>query len=106
MKRSIESGKALADELTAVACTETGQSREVVALIVKPIARYLDREYGGQKLYKKSSTREALLADVKRDMDMKIPKRVICRIHNISTSKLYRLLHGDPEPQANGAAKA
>lgn len=96
-RRSLESGKALADELVAVACAATGQPAEVVAAIVKPIAKYLDREYGGQYLYKKTEKRDALLANIKRDLAMRIPKRVICRLHGLSASKLYRLLTDDAE---------
>jgi len=96
-RRSLESGKALTDELIAVACTATGQTSEAVAAIVRPIAKYLDREYGGQYLYKKSEKRDVLLANIKRDLANRIPKRVICRLHNISASKLYRLLTDDAE---------
>lgn len=96
-RRSLESGKALTDELIAVACAATGQTSEAVAAIVRPIAKYLDREYGGQYLYKKSEKRGELLANIKRDLEMKVPKRVICRLHNISASKLYRLLTDDAE---------
>lgn len=91
-RRSIEAGKALTDELIAVVCKETGQTREAVIAIVRPIARYLDREYGGQSVYKKAVKREVLVADIKRDLAMHVPKRVICRVHGISASKLYRLL--------------
>ena len=96
-RRSLESGKALTDELIAVACTATGQPADVVAAIVKPIAKYLDREYGGQCLYKKSEKRDVLLANIKRDIANKIPKRVVCRLHGISAAKLYRLLTDDAE---------
>ena len=98
-RRSIESGKTLTDELVAVVCKETGQPKEAVLSIVRPIARYLDREYGGQNVYKKSSKRESvdILADVQRDLLNKVPKRVICRIHGISTTKLYRMLN-DVDP--------
>ena len=99
-RRSIESGKALTDELVAVVCNETGQSREEVLPIVRPIARYLDREYGGQRIYKKSDKRDVLLANVRRDIAMKVPKRVICKVHGISAGKLYRLLTD------NGAAES
>lgn len=104
-RRSIESGKSLTDELVAVVCNETGQSKEAVLSIVRPIARYLDREYGGQNVYKKTSKREAgdILADVQRDLLNKVPKRVICRIHRISANKLYRLLN-DEAGHADGAA--
>lgn len=107
-RRSIEAGKALTDELIAVVCSETGQTREAVIAIVRPIARYLDREYGGQSVYKKAVKREVLLADIKRDLAMRVPKKVICRVHGISASKLYRLLvDNDIEPPLqSGAAGA
>lgn len=96
MKRSIEAGKALADELTAVACKATGLSVEAVVAIVRPIAKYLDKEYGGQKIYKKSGKLDdALIASIQRDLAMKIPKRVVCRIHGIAPPKLYRILNGE-----------
>ncbi len=101
-RRSIESGKALTDELIAVVCNETGRSREAVIAIVRPIAKYLDREYGGQNIYKKSSKRspDDLVAQVRCDIKNRVPKRVICRIHGISTTKLYRMLN-DGEPPAS-----
>lgn len=96
-RRSIESGKALTDELIAVVCAETGQTREAVIAIVRPIARYLDREYGGQRVYKKAGEKNAdqravLVANIRRDLAMRVPKKVICRVHGISPSRLYRLL--------------
>lgn len=91
-RRSIESGKALTDELVAAVCAETGMDAAVVTPIVQPIARYLDREYGGQVVYKKTRKREILLANIRRDLEMKIPKRVICRAYGLSASTLYRLL--------------
>jgi hypothetical protein len=95
-RSSIESGKALTDELTAVACAATGMTAEAILAIVRPIARYLDKEYGGQKIYKKSGKLdEAMVASIQRDLAMKIPKRVICRIHGITPPKLYRVLSGD-----------
>jgi sirohydrochlorin ferrochelatase len=91
-RRSIESGKRLADELAAVVCAETGQTPAEVAAIVRPIARYLDREYGGQMVYKKAQKREVLIANIQRDLKNRVPKTVICRIHGISTRTLYRLI--------------
>lgn len=96
MRRSIESGKALTDELTAVACAATGLDAEAIVAIVRPIALYLDKEYGGQKIYKKSGKLDAdMVASIKRDVANKIPKRVICRIHGISPTKLYGVLYGN-----------
>ena len=91
-RRSIESGKRLADELVAVVCAETGQEPEAVTAIVRPIARYLDREYGGQVVYKKAQKREALVAQIQRDLKNRVPKKVVCRIHGISPRTLYRML--------------
>jgi hypothetical protein len=112
-RRSIESGKALTDELVAVVCSETGQTREAVLAIVRPIARYLDREYGGQNIYKKKAEnnaegRAALLANIKRDLAMRVPKKVICRVHAISASRLYRMIVDENmEPtKPNGSAAA
>jgi len=95
-RSSIESGKALTDELTAVACAATGLAADAIVAIVRPIARYLDKEYGGQKIYKKSGKLdEAMMVSIRRDLAMKIPKRVICKIHGLSPAKLYRALAGD-----------
>lgn len=104
-RRSIESGKALTDELVAVVCNATGQTPEAVVAIVRPIADYLDREYGGQQIYKKTEKRDVMLANIKRDIANRIPKRVICRLHNISASKLYRLLTEDAEEHLAVVAK-
>jgi len=105
-RRSIESGKTLTEELVTVVCSETGNTREAVLAIVRPIAKYLDREYGGQNVYKKSSKRENgdLLANVQRDLKNNVPKRVICRVHGMSASKLYRLLNDAPESGGGVAA--
>ena len=110
-RRSIESGKALTDELVAVVCSETGQTKEAVLSIVRPIARYLDREYGGQRIYKKTAAkdadkRETLIANIKRDLSMRVPKKVICRVHGISPSRLYRLLVDDDSGAASPNASA
>lgn len=91
-RRSIESGKRLADELVAVVCAETGKQPEDVASVVRPIARYLDREYGGQTVYKKAIKRETLIAHIHRDLKNRVPKKVICRVHGISPKTLYRML--------------
>jgi phenylpyruvate tautomerase PptA (4-oxalocrotonate tautomerase family) len=91
-RRSIESGKILADELLAVVCAETGKQPEDVAVIVRPIARYLDREYGGQTVYKKALKRELTVALIRHDLKNRVPKKVICRLHGISPRTLYRIL--------------
>lgn len=90
--RAIVAGKALIDELTSVACSATGCDPAEILRIVRPIARYLDREYGGQVLYKHTEKREINMDDIRRDLAMKIPKRVICKLHSISPYKLYLLL--------------
>lgn len=107
-RRSIASGNALTDELVAVVCNETGQTKEAVLAIVRPIAKYLDREYGGQNIYKKSGKREAgdLLSRVQRDLKNNVPKRVICRIHGIGTSTLYRLLNDAQSPPSGDSVAA
>jgi len=91
-RRSIEAGKALAEELVAVVCAETGQAPEAVVAVVRPIARYLDREYGGQTVYKKALKRESLILQIQRDLKNRVPKKVICRVHGISPKTLYRML--------------
>lgn len=95
MTRSIQSGKALERDLVAIICAETGATSLDAARFIEPVVRYLQREYGGNSVYIPKEGRLLDVAQIRREFAQRVPARVICRSHSISSRTLYRLLDGD-----------
>lgn len=92
MNRRIASARALETEFVNAVCAETGEIAESVARYVKPIVSYLQREYGGGKLYIARAGRTVSIAAIKRDRKDGVPLKIICKKYALSYRTLQRIL--------------
>jgi hypothetical protein len=92
VKGRIQSGTALRSELITAACAATGQSAEVVALVVEPVVRHLQENYGGDNLYIAKLGRVLDLHQIYADYLGRVPEREICRRHSVSRRTLSRII--------------
>lgn len=92
MKGRIQSGTALRSELITAACTATGQSAESVALVIEPVVRHLQENYGGDNLYIAKPGRMLDLPALYADYIGRVAEREICRRHSISRRTLTRII--------------
>jgi len=91
-RRRIDSGVALRSELITAACAVTGQAAELVAVIVDPIVKHLQVNYGGDKLYIPAEGRTLDEAQVYHDYLARHQVKRICRDHAISPRTFYRII--------------
>ena len=92
MKGRIQSGTALCSELITAVCLATGQTAEAVAIVVEPVVRHLQTNYGGDRVYIPKVGRVLDLSQVYADYLARIPEREICRRHSISRRTLSRII--------------
>jgi len=79
-------------EFVTAACAATGQTAEVVTMIVRPIIDHLERNYPGQQIYISKPGRNLDLQEIYREYVARIPKREICRRHSLSMRTLNRII--------------
>jgi hypothetical protein len=92
VKGRIQSGTALRAELITAACAATGQTAEAVTIIVEPLVRHLQENYGGDNFYIPKPGRLLDLDQIYVDYLARIAEREICRRHAISRRTLTRII--------------
>lgn len=103
MSRESDRTEQLRAELVSAIVAETGM-REVLAVpLADSLVAYLQREYGGSKLYIPAPSRMYPMLQIEAELRQGESPAGICRRYNISLRTLNRLFPGGlPKPEGEG----
>lgn len=94
MSRESDRTEALRQELIAAVVGETGM-REVLAVpLANSLLAYLQREYGGQRLYIPAPSRMYPMLQIEAELRQGTDIGEVCRRYNVSHRTLKRLFPG------------
>ncbi len=104
MSRESDRTESLRRELVAALVEQTGM-REVLAMpYADCLLAYLQREYGGDRLYIPAQLRQYDMLQIRAALELGKTIQFVCREHGMSRSTLYKLFPGGLPQRSNTAA--
>ena len=106
MSRESDRTEALRQELISAVVAETGMRETLAVPVANSLLAYLQKEYGGQRLYIPAPARMYPMLQIEAELRQGAGVDEVCRRYNISHRTLKRLFPGGLPKQESESEEA